>query len=88
MTHGTVLHDNRTGKLIECYHDNQFQLHLKKVEKVRRAAKNLREVGENFIRGTYEKIRKGEKFPDAMFSYVLQEIHEAGELPFCKLFPY
>ncbi|KAL5261834.1 hypothetical protein ACHWQZ_G007514 [Mnemiopsis leidyi] len=53
-------------------------LHLKKVEKVRRAAKNLREVGENFIRGTYEKIRKGEKFPDAMFSYVLQEIHEAG----------
>ena len=53
---------------------------------MRKAAKNLREVGENFIRGTYEKIRKGDKLPDAMFSYVLQEIHEAGKLPFWKLF--
>lgn len=53
-------------------------LHFKKVERVRKAAKALREVGENFIRGTYDKIRNGEKLPDAMFSYVLQEIHEAG----------
>ena len=61
---------------------NLFQLHFKKVERVRKAAKALREVGENFIRGTYDKIRNGEKLPDAMFSYVLQEIHEAGKFSF------
>ena len=57
------------------------QLHLKKVEKVRKAARKLREVGENFIRSTYDKIRAGDPLPDAMFSYVLQEIHEAGWYP-------
>ena len=45
---------------------------------MRSAAKALREVGEDFVRGTYAKIQKGEPFPDAMFSYVLKEIHEAG----------
>ena len=54
-------------------------MYLKKVERVRNSAKGLREVGEDFIRGTYDKIRKGEKLPDAMFSYVLQELHEAGK---------
>jgi hypothetical protein len=55
------------------------------VEKVRKAAKAMREVGENFIRGTYDKIRNGEKLPDAMFSYVLQEIHEAGKINLLNL---
>ena len=48
------------------------------MEKVRKAAKNLRQVGEDFIRSTYDKIRNGEPLPNGMFSYVLQELHEAG----------
>lgn len=53
-------------------------LHFKKVQDVRKAAKSLREVGENFIRETYDKIRNGEPLPNCMFSHVMQEIHEAG----------
>ena len=54
------------------------QLKYKRVEKVRAAAKALREIGEDFIRETYNKMNTGSPLPDAMFSYVLQEIKEAG----------
>eukprot|EP00116_Pleurobrachia_bachei_P002459 sb/3462721/ len=53
-------------------------LKYRQVEKVRGAAKALREIGENFIRDTYDKMNTGSPLPDAMFSYVLQEIKEAG----------
>lgn len=54
------------------------QLKYKRVERVRHAAKALREIGETFVRDTYEKMNSGSPLPDAMFSYVLQEIKEAG----------
>lgn len=85
-----ILDDSSTTSTIqddikECFngiadklYNPMCNLHFKKIERRREAAKNLREIGAKYITERYEKIQRGETIPEDMFSFVLKELHDGG----------